>query len=224
MNKHIYKILPVLFVLFMTSCEQEDDTEGVSRITYYNDIELIGDNVIVIKQGTPYSEQGVIAFEGEEDVTANVETSGSVDHTTTGFYEIQYDIVNKDGFAKNISRSVFVVPAVVSDLDVTGTYTGDVNTGVHKDVTNISKIANGLFLSDDFFGGRYNIGKGYGKSYRLKTYFYINPDNTTYTALWSDSPWGPWGIVNTNITGTTLSHKVEASPGGFGFNVTLIKQ
>jgi len=223
MNKHIYKLLPVLFVLFM-ACEQEDENEEISRVTFFNDIEFVGPDIVVLTKGTPYTEQGVIAFEGDEDVTDKVVTSGTVDHTTVGFYEISYDIVNVDGFAKNITRSVFVIPVEVSSLDVSGTYTGDVSTGQHEDASNITKVSNGLFLCDDFFGGRYNLGFGYGSAYRLKTYFYINADNITYTALWTNSPWGPWGVVNSNISGSTLSHRVEVAPGGFGFDVILIKQ
>jgi hypothetical protein len=225
MNKLIYKILPVLFVLII-SCEQDDTTDGVSRITQYNDIELIGDQIIVLSQGTAFVDPGVIAFEGEEDVTEKVEVSGSVDNTEIGYNELSYNIVNKDGFAKTITRTVLVVPSSVSSIDYSGTYTGVVSTGTHLNATVITKIANGVFEASDFFGGRYNIGYGYGPAYRLKTYFYVNADNTTYTSLWNNSPWGPWFFINMKVSGTTFSHKVISTPdpASFGFDVTLIKQ
>ena len=58
----------------------------------------------------------------------------------------------------------------------------------------------------------------------MPTYFIVSDDNTTFLELSNDSPWGPWFNINQAISGTTISHRTEASPGGFGFDVTLLKQ
>ena len=221
MKKILIKILPLFFIAIV-SCEQDDMTEGVSRITYYNDIELIGDDIIVINQGETYVEPGVTAFEAEEDVTAKVIYSGTVDSSTIGYYQLVYNIINKDGFGKTITRNVLVVPTNVSSIDYSGTYTGVVSTGSHTGATTITKLADGVFESSDFFGGRYNIGFGYGIAYRLKTYFYVSADDTTYTALRTDSPWGPWDVLNPTLSGTQFSH--TAQQGTFGFPVVLNKE
>lgn len=220
MKKYIYKIVPVLFVIFL-SCEG-DTTEGISRITFFNEIELVGEENYVVEQGTPFVDPGAIASEGDEDVTENIVVSGTVDHTTVGYYPVTYEIENKDGFAKAIVRNVFVLPTNRSMTDVTGTYTGDVSTGTHADACVITDLGDGLFHADDFFGGRYNVGFGYGPAYRLSTFFYIENGDATYVALLTSSPWGPWDVVSPVLAGNTLSHTVMF--GSFGFPVQLTKQ
>lgn len=221
MKKHIYKIIPVLFVIFF-SC-QEDSTEGVSRITYYNDIELIGDADYIVEQGTAFVDPGAIASENEEDVSENIEVVGSVDHTTVGHYPISYNIKNVDGFAKSITRNVFVLPTTRSKSEMyVGTYTGVVSNGTHADATVISHLGNGLYFADDFIGGRYTIGRGLPPNYKISAYFYVTGDGTNYEALLTDSPWGPWGVIDTSLSGTTFDHDVQN--GTFVTFVTLNKQ
>jgi hypothetical protein len=223
MNKIIYKILPVLLVLFV-SCEQDDTTEGVSRITYFNDIELVGDGDYLVNIGDSYVEPGAIASENDLDVTENIVISGNVDTSTAGYYPVNYSIVNVDGFSKTITRNVFVAPADRSTSDIyAGTYTGVVSTGTHPDVTIITHLGDGLYYCTDFIGGRYNIGFGYGPVYKLSGYFYVNGDGLSHTALVINSVWGPWVLHNPSLSGTTFHHGIS-TPGGTVRDVTLIKQ
>lgn len=223
MNKLIYKILPVLFVL-LVSCEQDDTTEGVSRITYYNDIELVGDENYLVNAGESYVEPGAIATENDVDVSANVAISGNVDTSVIGYYTVTYKIVNVDGFAKQITRNVFVVPEdrLISEI-YAGTYTGVVSTGTHPNATIITHLGNGLYYADDFIGGRYNIGFDYGPAYKLAAYFYVNKDGLSYGTLIVNSVWGPWDVHNPSLMGTTFHHGIS-SAGGAVRDVTLIKQ
>ncbi|MCL5129050.1 immunoglobulin-like domain-containing protein [Algibacter sp. L1A34] len=173
--------------------------------------------------GSAFSDPGVTAFEGEEDVTANVVVSGSVDTSTIGTNSITYSIVNADGFSKEITRTVIVHPVADSGIDYSGIYTGDSRGEIMDSGCVITKVAPSTYLATDFFGGVYCCGsRDYGLAYRLKTYFYVSSDNTTYTSISTDSPWGAWDILNPSISGTTLSHKVNQ--GTFGFDVTLIKE
>lgn len=224
MKKIIYKILPVVFIIttFM-SCDQ-DDTAGVSRITYYNEIELIGEEDYIVNNGDAYVELGAIATENEEDVSANIVISGDVDTSTNGYYQVNYSIENVDGFAKEITRNVFVMPSDRSKSDIyVGTYTGDVSTGIHPDATEITHLGDGLYYCSDFIGGRYNIGFGYGPIYKLYGYFYVNGDGLSHDALLIDSVWGPWDMWSPTLSGTTFSHGVS-SGGGTVRDVILIKQ
>ncbi|WP_111708155.1 immunoglobulin-like domain-containing protein [Lutibacter citreus] len=223
MNKLIYKIIPVLLVLFM-SCEQDNETEGVSRVTFYNDIEFIGDENMIVDQGGSFVDPGAIAFEGETDVTDQITVSGTVDTNTIGYYQVEYNIVNVDGFGKSIVRNVFVAPADRSTSDIyAGTYTGVVSTGTHTDVTTITHLGDGLYYCTDFIGGRYNIGFGYGPVYKLSGYFYVNGDGQSFGALIVNSVWGPWDVFDPTLTGTTFHHLIS-SGGGTKRDVTLIKQ
>lgn len=223
MNKLIYKILPVLFVLIV-SCEQDDTTEGVSRITYFNDIELVGEENYLVNVGDSYIEPGAIASENDVDVTDNIVISDNVDTSTIGYYTVNYSIVNVDGFSKTISRNVFVVPADRSTSEIySGTYTGVVSTGTHPNATLITHLGDGLYYCTDFIGARYNIGFDYGPVYKLSGYFYVNGDGLNHHALVINSVWGPWVLHAPSLTGTTFHHGIS-TPGGTVRDVTLIKQ
>jgi len=223
MKTIIYKILSVVFI-FATfiSCE-EDDTADVSRITYYNEIELIGEENYIVNNGNAYVEPGAIASENEEDVSGNIVISGNVDTSTNGYYPVTYSIENVDGFKKQITRNVFVMPSDRSTSEsYVGTYTGDVSNGTHADATIITHLGDGLYFADDFIGGRYTIGRGLPPNYKISAYFYVNGDGLSYEALLTDSPWGPWGVLDPILDGTTFNHDVQS--GSFVTGVILIKQ
>ncbi|WP_010136244.1 immunoglobulin-like domain-containing protein [Ochrovirga pacifica] len=223
MKKYIYQIFPVVAMLFLGSCEQDLDTEGISRVTFYNDIELVGDKDFVVEQGSTYTEPGASAFEGETEVTENVVISGTVDTNTPGHYTISYYIENVDGFGKTITRNVFVLPAdrTISD-NYTGTYTGVNSAGSFPEATVITHLGDGLYYSDDFIGGRYHIGFDYGPAYKISAYFYITGDGTSYEGLLTNSPWGSWDVVSQSLSGTTFTHNLQF--GTFATPVELIKE
>ncbi|MBN1988539.1 MAG: DUF5012 domain-containing protein [Bacteroidales bacterium] len=214
--------LSLLVLPFLFSCEKE--TEGVSRTTFFAELTLTGPGVVVMPVNSTYVEPGYVAIENEVDVSANVQVTGGLNTSEVGAYELTYTVLNADGFPKTASRLVLVVPANLSSADLTGTFTGQ-RTGAAAvpSACNINKLADGVFFADDLFGGYYNKVAGYGLAYRLKTYFVLNSDNTII-ALWSDSPWGPWEVLNGvyNPTTNVITHTVKQ--GTFSFGVTLTKE
>ncbi|MGY5353924.1 immunoglobulin-like domain-containing protein [Wenyingzhuangia sp. IMCC45467] len=223
MKKIIFKIIPVITFSLLWSCTQDLDTEGISKVTYYNEIELVGSENFIVDQGTAYVDPGVVAYEGETEVTDQVVIKESIDINTPGYYPVSYYIENVDGFGKTIVRNVYVLPADRSKSDVfAGTYTGEVSNGTFTDATIITHLGDGLYYADDFIGARYRIGTGYGPAYMIPAYFYVTGDESTYEALLTDSPWGPWEVVNPTLTGTTFSHNLQQ--GTFSTPVKLIKQ
>lgn len=221
MKKNII-FLVMLSITTFFSCS-DDSAEVISRVTNYVTFDIQGDKEQVITLGSTFSDAGVIAMEGENDVTDQVTTTGTVDTNTIGLYKIKYSATNVDGFDSSAERYVLVVPENLSSLDVSGTYSGQrEGTPLIGEACTISKIKDGVFKATDFFGGYYAIGRGYGTAYSLVTYFYLNTDNT-YSAIDTSSPWGPWNLVNTNFDPNTnaLNHRV--TQGSFGFNVTLTK-
>ncbi|WNH08082.1 immunoglobulin-like domain-containing protein [Thalassobellus suaedae] len=223
MKKIFYNITFAMVIALFASCEGET-TGDVSRITFFNEIELVGSENFIVEQGTSFSDPGAIASEAEVDVSDKIVVSGTVDASTVGYYPVSYSIENKDGFKKTISRNVFVLPSDRSKSDIyAGTYTGEVSTGTHPDVTIITHLGDGLYYCTDFIGGRYNIGFGYRPVYKLDGYFYVNGDGLSHGALIINSVWGPWDFHNPSMSGTTFSHGVS-SGGGTIRNVILIKQ
>lgn len=217
-----FYIVGLFLLLFLNSCEDKE-TEGISRITEYADIQLTGGDVYTLTVGSDYVEPGFVAIEGESDITDDVTVSGSVDASTAGAYTLVYAAKNQDGFEKKVERLVLVVPEGLSDIDLSGTYTGSVALGDFASVCKINKLADGVFYATDFFGGRYAVGFGYGAAYSLSTYFVLKADNSV-EALSTNSPWGPWAVLDGvyDVDSFTLSHVVDQD--GFGFAVSLIKE
>ena len=78
MKKILYSILMGGVLLFIpTSCENE--VKDLSKVTYYADLQLNGDEFVKLNVGDTYNEPGYKATEKGEDITEKVKVNGSVD-------------------------------------------------------------------------------------------------------------------------------------------------
>ena len=59
------------------SCD-DDSTEGMTRITYYAQMTLNGDDVVYVNLGDSYNEEGCVALINGQDVSENIEISSNV--------------------------------------------------------------------------------------------------------------------------------------------------
>lgn len=211
-----YLLVPVLAVA-LWSCDKS--TEGLTGITYYPIIELMGDASMSIPLGTPYEEPGLTAMEGDVDVTDNVNISGTVDHNTVGIYTLTYSVANVDGFSSSVSRTVFVYdPAVTTDIS--GTYTtaeGSYRLVLASNYTEeqlagmtvieyegqqwaqsafsgytvtLTQMAPGLLAMSDYLGGYYDQGVDYGSAYAMTGYLQLHADNTLDIISGDVAGWG----------------------------------
>ena len=219
----------MLIALFLfASCEKE--TEGISRITYYCDLELVGNSIIVIPTGSNYTEPGYTAKEGEEDVTEKVVVSGTVNTSTPGKYILNYAINNQDGFAKTAQRIVFVYDATSSTLE-SGEYV--VASGSNRNNTPyegyeviVYQLSPGVFYITDFLGGWYEKRAGYGPNYAMTGSFSLSGANITlgqsYIAGWGD---GLDGLTNGSYVAATKTITYDVTYAGtLVFHVILTKK
>lgn len=124
-------------VLLISGCELEDPIE--STVTNYADFEVTGGQYIYWEQGEPFTDPGVIATAGGEELEVSVE--GSVDPDTPGVYVISYSAVNEDGFPASTERYVAVGNLeVAAGRDLSGNYT-PANT--------LTKILDGFYQASD---------------------------------------------------------------------------
>lgn len=237
MKKAIYKLmgcLAMVAVLALVSCNET--SQDPSTITYYITFEMEGDETYLLEVGTAYEEPGVTAFEGTEDVTSSMVTTGSVDENTVGLYTITYSATNQDGFSSSITRTVIVYDPSVT-TDISGTYTtasgsyrywletGAISSFSGYTVT-ISQLAPGFFYISDYMGGYYAQGAGYGSSYAMTGYISLGADDTLeavsgYVAGWGDSYDSFDNGVYDPATGN-LSYEL-AYAGSMIFYITLAK-
>lgn len=136
-------ILMVFFLASLTySCKKE--SKDISSVTTYPEIELTGDRFMTIAAGSTYSEPGATATIGGSAVALT--TEGAVDANTPGVYILTYSAKNAEGYAASKQRWVGVIKA-----DATGDYSG-VYERTNGVVVNVTKIKNGLFVTDNVGG------------------------------------------------------------------------
>lgn len=207
----LYSMMLGMSVLGLTSCNDDEDQLTDSRLTYYVNLELQGDEMMLVPLGTTFNDPGVKATLAGEDFTSRVVVSGAdeVDVNTVGFYDITYSGVNADGFPASISRTVVVYdPSVTATIE--GTYSTDMaatkygsaknpfsayaaaygNTSQCVGIT-FEEFVPGIFYCNDLFGGWYDQIRGYGANYDMTGYVCLNPDNSitllsSYIKGWSD--------------------------------------
>jgi len=177
----------------LVSCDN-DESEGLSRITYYAILELQGDEYASTPVGEAFTDPGCVATMGGENVSDQIETSGTVDTNTLGFYTLNYKVVNPDGFAASATRNV----AVVDKNNFASTYWGESQYGsrhyFNSPIT-ITDQGGGIYLINDFAGGFYSYGRypgydAYGYDFFLEATLKLNSDNTIEVVELGEWYWG----------------------------------
>lgn len=141
-------ILSLLFIVFVTmfpSCKKEitesENQVGSSKVTYYANLELNGNQYESVVLGDTYKDEGAKAE--AQGAPLDVTSTGSVNTNKAGLYNITYKAVNADGFPATITRTVAVLPsAEEAGIDISGSYFY-VSTGSNN--ASIKKLAPGFY-------------------------------------------------------------------------------
>ncbi|GHU94200.1 hypothetical protein FACS1894156_2120 [Bacteroidia bacterium] len=232
-----YSTMLVLAVILLASCSDKA-TEGLSRITYYCDLELEGPTEILLAKGTAFDEPGYKASEGDNDVTDAV-TVTPLDVNTPGVYTLTYSVKNQDGFAKTATRKVYVYDDAASPIESGNYYVATSSSRTAKGVAAgspatefrtqpslvIIQTAPGRFYVSDLFGGYYNVGRGYGTGYAISGILAFNGTNFSRVS----SATTPWGDTFGDVRGTynagtkTLSLQVDYT-ANYTFHLNIVKE
>lgn len=142
--KNIFKlsILGLGLALTLASCSPEDPIG--SKVTVYPDLSLNGDAVVVLTEGDAFTDPGAVSYIGEDEVP--VTTDGSVDTSTPGVYDIYYSSVNEDGFSAEVRRTVIVLSAAPSAINLEGTFYRNGNPN------NVVRLADRVYTADNAGG------------------------------------------------------------------------
>lgn len=166
--------------LLVSSCDDES-TAGVTRITYYPTIEILGNQSVVLNLGESYEDEGCYAELNGEDVSDQVVVQSEVDSDKVGIYSISYVAYNEDGFSASASRTVYVVdPSSVATI-----YLGESETATrhyYDAPIYITDNGDGTYLVDDIMGGfQFNgLNPGFEPTYdfHAEAVISIAADNT----------------------------------------------
>src|SRR5579863_8845540 len=93
--------IPLFIIATLLSCNKYDfnyppGTVGISKIIYFPSVAIIGQKLIIIKQGASFTDPGATAL--LNGVAATYVTAGTVDPTTPGVYGITYTASNPQGY------------------------------------------------------------------------------------------------------------------------------
>lgn len=234
MKKNIlYLSAIVVLMLGFVGCKKK--SEGLTKITTFAELELLGDNPLVVAKGSAFVDPGAMAFMGDQDVTDQIKVTGSVNTAESGVYALSYKVVNPDGFEASATRTVVVAdPSFpLEGLWVTDPSSYRTNAGgapvLYGAPFNIVILANvdGTYFIEDLLAGWYCQRAGYGVNYAMQADIALADDGTvalidSYVPGWGDAADGlDSGVYD--ATAGTLTYKVTYA-GTLDFYVRLIKQ
>ncbi|HNF29781.1 MAG TPA: DUF5012 domain-containing protein [Chitinophagaceae bacterium] len=174
---NISKLLLVLLVTIVSFTGCKKDLQ-FSKATFLPEIKLKGDEVVLVKFGTDFTDDGVDATVNGKTVPYTTKVVGlyrggtTVDKNTPDIYQVTYSATNEDGFSASITRTVVV--ANTGDLvnSIEGLYTSTVGRGgpatpqyTNMEYVLIWKISGNTYGITDALGGYYDIGRAYGPGY-----------------------------------------------------------
>ncbi len=215
--KKIYFIFSFLVGIFIfQSCGKEAVTADVSRTTFFVDLALEGEGLVLLKVNEPFSDPGAVATENGNPV--EVDKNGSVDPNTPDFYNLVYSAKNSDGFSSQVTRTVIVY----EPKPITGVYDGD-RVGRDGGMVLISSIDENTFYISDLMAGHYEFDRGFGPDYAAPAT--IKVDGNTFTSDGGVCAFGPVKIKDASISEDQRSWKwtITLTDFDFSFDVTLNK-
>lgn len=145
MKKILYLSILSIIALF-SSCDDKE-TEGLSDVTVYANIEY--DSKVVIEKGEAFT-PSAIATEGETVLDVVIE--GEADTNTVGVYNIIYSATNSDGFSASKTQTVIVHDPSLVGTDVSGNI-HDTNTPSRTGVISLVEGTTSIFYCTDMGGG-----------------------------------------------------------------------
>ncbi len=229
MKSKLVYLMVFFFALSVSSCDDES-TAGMTRITYYPTIELLGDASVILNLGESYADEGCYAELNGEDVTDAVIVQSGINSSKVGIYSISYSAYNEDGFSASASRTVYVVdPTSVATL-----YFGETQTATrhfYDAPIYVTDNGDGTYLVDDILGGFqfHGLNPGFEPTYdfHAETVIQINDDNTV-SQVGDVGSWffgDYYGIVVNLESGTfdpaTRTFELNLDYGGTPLTVTL---
>ena len=228
MKSKLVYLMVFFFALSVSSCDDES-TAGMTRITYYPTIELLGSPSVVLNIGESYADEGCYAELNGEDVSGQVIAQSGVNSSKVGIYGISYIAYNEDGFSATASRTVYVVdPSSVATL-----YFGESQTATrhyYDAPIYVTDKGDGTYLVDDILGGFqfHGLNPGFEPTYdfHAEAVIKINDDNTVLQ-IGSTGSWyfGNLGTVvkleNGTFDSATRTFSLSLDYSGTPMTVTL---
>ncbi|MDO4511588.1 MAG: DUF5012 domain-containing protein [Bacteroidales bacterium] len=212
----LYSIMALASAGALTSCNDGNDVLTDTRVTYYADIQLLGDEVVVLQAGDEWTDPGVKATIDGKDVSDRVVKTGRANANEGGINSLTYTVTNDDGFSKSAFRTVYVY----DKNNFQSAYEGACSYGTRSYSglpVSICKVNGNVYHISDALGGFYAFGrypqylgdnyywadgflKGASNTFSLGAYIALNDDNSVEVLQYDNWYWG--SDVPEQVSGT----------------------
>lgn len=166
-------ILSILAISSLQGCNNDLESEGLSRITYFPEFILEGNDFYLIDEGADFVEPGVTVLEQGAEIPYNATFRGrytGYSGTSIGVspdqYNLAYNAVNRDGFTATAGRTIAAVTTGDLTNSIEGAYSSNpvriTGLSYSPNLVLIWKIAPNVYEISCSVGGFYGDGRGDG--------------------------------------------------------------
>lgn len=189
----------IAIVAVLVACNNDLESEGISRTTYYPDFVYEGELFMVVPEdeADEYADPGIEVLEQGEpiDFTTTVTGrytgyEGEVVGTERDEYTVVWSAVNRDGYAATETRKVVIANTGDFVTNIEGGYLSEnmrvTDEGYSDLIVMITEVEPGVFEVSDALAGFYSEGRGLGDDYQVTglqiTVTDLTTGEYTYTA------------------------------------------
>ncbi|HVG15497.1 MAG TPA: immunoglobulin-like domain-containing protein [Chitinophagaceae bacterium] len=144
--------------LLVIGCAKEENVKitdsevGHSRIVFFPSIAIKGEHLIILQQGSTFTDPGAAATLNA--AAAQFSVAGTVTTATPGVYNLVYEAKNAEGYSATDFRTVVVIGNDVAAKDLSGKYLREA-TGVTSTWT---KTGPGVYSIENPGGAAVGVG------------------------------------------------------------------
>jgi len=160
MNKIKISMIAIAMLFVAVGCKKKIEDVSAVVTASYPEIVINGSQFVSMPVGGTFVDAGSSAYDSltKEYSLQPISVTNDIDPTTPGFYTVQYTYKNMYGYTSTATRFVLVTD-ISSSLDYSGTYVRTSN-GISMNVT---KVAAGLYKTDNVGGSTLVISAYFGQ-------------------------------------------------------------
>jgi hypothetical protein len=171
--KKLFIYMTLVTATFLVGCNNDLETEGISRITYFPEFIVEGEDFYLIDEGDPFSDPGIAVLEQGAAIPFTATYvgrytgySGTTIGTDPDQYLLTYNAVNQDGFSASASRTIAAVNTGDLVNSIEGAYLSNAvrinGVSYAPVVVLIWEVAPNVYEISCSAGGFYADGRGDG--------------------------------------------------------------
>ena len=233
-NKINVSALIVALSIALFSCNEEGDSVGISTKTFFPSFELTGGDLLVVPEGSAFTDPGVLATENGQELAVTSEVVGRF----TGFsgsntigadpdqYIFTYSAINGEGHSGTDVRNVVRINTGDFASSIEGAYSASTTRSTGEAFANILVLiwetAPGVYEITHGLGGFYGDagGRNFGDDFLLRGLGVTVNDISTNDFTFSQGQFPTWGNVadiqsmTVDVATRTITYNIRADFGG----------